>query len=76
MQLPSEPLPSLPSEEIIIIILIIIIDIIQRPTPVFQAKIKQSERVSMEFIEGLMPVELHEQLRHYTLSELGGSVEL
>lgn len=44
MQRSSYPLShtfSLPSEEHIIII--IIIDIIQRPTPVFQAKLKQSE---------------------------------
>lgn len=31
------------------IIIIIIIDIIQRPTPVFQAKLKQSERESEAF---------------------------
>lgn len=50
VQLPSVPPLSLPSEEHIIII--IIIDIIQRPTPVFQAKLKQSETVSMRFTEG------------------------
>lgn len=49
VQLPSVPPLSLPSEEHIIII---IIDIIQRPTPVFQAKLKQSETVSMLFTEG------------------------
>lgn len=40
--LPSVPPLSLPSEEQIIIIIIIIVTI-QRPTPVFQAKLKQSE---------------------------------
>lgn len=50
VQLPSVHPLSLPSEEqmIIIIIIIIIIDIIQRPTPVFQAKIKQSENSKCE----------------------------
>lgn len=43
VQLPSVPPLSLPSEEQIIIIIIIIIVTIQRPTPVFQAKLKQSE---------------------------------
>lgn len=50
VQLPSVPPLSLPSEEHIIIIIIIVI--IQRPTPVFQAKLKQSETVSMRFTEG------------------------
>ena len=48
VQLPSVHPLSLPSEEQIIIIIIIIIDIIQRPTPVFQAKIKQSENSKCE----------------------------
>lgn len=52
---------SLPSEEhiiiIIIIILMIIIEIIHWPTPVFKAKLKQSETVRMRFTKGSKRVE-------------------